>query len=56
MSLPADIVERYKPIAEGAVLYGVPVSQMDKDELLAALGLALEQTRQLRESQAAPYL
>lgn len=57
--IPREIVEREKEGVEKLTYYGVPVAELDRDEMLAALNQIAKQSRlvlndykQLREFEA----
>jgi hypothetical protein len=51
VQVPASIIEKYKPIAEGMTFCGIPATDLTRDELLAAIGVQHEdQKRQERDA------
>lgn len=49
MSLPESFIEQYKPKADGTTVFGVPLLELSREELLAVVGYIgheAEQTKQ----------
>jgi hypothetical protein len=54
--IPRHIIERDKEGVESLTYYGVPVTELDRDGLLAALNQTAKQARSRKQEQADYFL